>query len=306
MGKRELKKQSTIFGEDFIDILSKLDPSGTNKYLNFMLKMANQKAKKYVYDDERFGFSVNNWYENILVDICLDALGGPRNLELITEFNEHLKNKRIEKTDINQYESWDDLLQQKSVADLKLMDKEVSKQIDRVYEDSEWLVIKPLSFKASLAYGSSTKWCTASKYDPDYFYRYSKNGILLYVLNKNNGKKYGFYKNEEEFSIWNQIDYRIDSMETEIPYELLLTIKDKCDTTKHPNNMFYFSEEEKLEYLKRFGSLSKSTEAIDEPMVQEEERYDLEPIPYYDEPVTYEEAETHIRRYADGGEVQQG
>jgi len=287
MGKKDLKKQSTVFGEDFINMLSKIDPSGTNKFLPFMLKMTTERANKYLYDEYRGNVKIDNWYENTLFDICTDAIGGYRNIELLEDFNNHLKNKRIEKVDLSQYKSWDDLVEQKNIADFKMMDKNIAKEVIRVHEDSEWLVIKPLSFKASLVYGSNTKWCTASKNDPDYFYRYSKNGILLYVLNKLNGKKYGFYSNEEEFSIWNQTDYRIDSLETSIPYELLLLIKEECEINKHPNNVFYFSEKEKEYYSE------KSLKTVLTPI-----RYggDVEPDAIFEEPILYGEAEIGLMR----------
>ena len=61
---------------------------------------------------------------------------------------------------------------QMSLADLKMVDKEMEKQIEKLFEDEQWLVLKPLSYLASKKYGASTKWCTASDKEPDYYYRY--------------------------------------------------------------------------------------------------------------------------------------
>ena len=59
-------------------------------------------------------------------------------------------------------------------------EKDLEKQIKVVYSDDEWVVLRPLTYHSSLKYGSSTKWCTASESNPDYFLRYVKRGILLY------------------------------------------------------------------------------------------------------------------------------
>ncbi len=54
--------------------------------------------------------------------------------------------------------NWEEL--QMSLADLKMVDKEMEKQIEKLFEDEQWLVLKPLSYLASKKYGASTKWCT--------------------------------------------------------------------------------------------------------------------------------------------------
>ena len=35
--------------------------------------------------------------------------------------------------------------------------------VDKLYEDDRWLLVKPNTYEGSCYYGSSTKWCTASK-----------------------------------------------------------------------------------------------------------------------------------------------
>ena len=69
---------------------------------------------------------------------------------------------------------------------LKLLDKESAKSVYRVFEDDEWLVIRPLTIDASARYGASTKWCT-TMIGKDYFHRYSDRGCLLYNINKKTG-----------------------------------------------------------------------------------------------------------------------
>jgi hypothetical protein len=174
---------------------------------------------------------------------------------------------------------WEDLLVQKGIADVKLMDKQLTKQVERIYEDSTWLVIKPLSFSASLAYGSGTKWCTAMKNEPSYFYRYASEGILLYVINKINGKKYGFNSSPSEFSVWNAVDTRIDSIESGIPYEILTVIREKSNLSTNPKNSELFSDEE-IKNKNDFYGKKSLLEDIGEPIDVHE--YPIEEVVDYE------------------------
>jgi hypothetical protein len=119
---------------------------------------------------------------------------------------------------------------QVSLAELKLVSKELQAQTEILYDSDEWLVLKPLSFEASLKYGASTKWCTAMRNDPEYFSRYSRRGILIYCINRSTGDKVAAFKNlntdyEYETSFWDVKDIRIDSMETDLPRRILDIIK---------------------------------------------------------------------------------
>jgi hypothetical protein len=81
-----------------------------------------------------------------------------------------------------------------------------------------------------------------------------------------NGSKYGFYSSSEEFSAWNQIDKRIDSIESNIPFELLSKIKESSDLTTNPTNYSKFSEQE----LKNEFEIGVVDEIPTIGMVQEE------------------------------------
>lgn len=246
MGKKDLRKQYGDLDVSLIDYVSRLDPSKTKKLTPFLLKIISKRNKEKDFSTSKDLINIiHNRFDVYIIEILLDVMGeGYGAIETLREFNEHLENNRIENTDINQYETWEDLLTQKGIADVKLMDKQLTKQVERIYEDSTWLVIKPLSFSASLAYGSGTKWCTAMKREPSYFYRYASEGILLYVINKVNGKKYGFNSSPSEFSVWNAVDTRIDSIESGIPYEILTVIREKSNLSTNPKNSELFSDEE--------------------------------------------------------------
>lgn len=55
-------------------------------------------------------------------------------------------------------------------------------------ENDEYILLQPFTHRGSLRYGAQTKWCTASKNDPDVFKRYNKNGLLLYLIDKKGDK----------------------------------------------------------------------------------------------------------------------
>ena len=129
----------------------------------------------------------------------------------------------------------------------------MAKQVLKLYETDEWLVVKPLSYQASLKYGASTKWCTASKDSPDYYFRYSRRGILIYSINKKTGNKVGAFKNldtgyDVETSFWNITDQRIDSMESGLPNDVLDVIRYDFFNTKE-SNWDILSDEERNRQL---------------------------------------------------------
>jgi hypothetical protein len=61
-------------------------------------------------------------------------------------------------------------------------------------ENEEFLLLQPLTHRGSLRYGAQTKWCTASKNDPDVFRRYNRNGLLFYLIDKKETKTKNYNK----------------------------------------------------------------------------------------------------------------
>jgi hypothetical protein len=64
--------------------------------------------------------------------------------------------------------------------------RKAEKEIDNVYEDNRWLVIRVKSKEASCKYGSETKWCISStKGDNRYHgYGYSENNFIYFIIDK--------------------------------------------------------------------------------------------------------------------------
>lgn len=65
-------------------------------------------------------------------------------------------------------------------------------------ENDTYLMLQPITHRGSTKYGAGTKWCTTAKHDPSTYERYSRNGFLVYLIDKTNttnalGKKIALY-----------------------------------------------------------------------------------------------------------------
>ena len=129
------------------------------------------------------------------------------------------------------------------------------KNTKEIFRDEKWLIVKPLTLKASIKYGYNTKWCTASKESPITFYKYSKEGMLFYIIERKTNIKWAVYWeiNEKgkkcEMSWWNAEDDRLDSMLVIIPEYIMSIVKRELFLESKPN-IYYFSEYQKKEYSK--------------------------------------------------------
>lgn len=273
MGKKDLKEQNKDLEIHVIDLIRKFDPSDTGKYTSFLTKILKDKIGEEVDRPRKGRLRIVNLQNNVrafktptgkndLEEVLINYLTelyGRENMEALFSFHKHTKENRIIGRDINSYKSWDDLHREVALATLKQNQKLLEKEVQKIVEDDEWLVVRPLTVESSLTYGAGTKWCTASRHNKEYFYRYSRNGVLFYVINKNDGDKYGlFYDTESnEFSIWNAPDKRIDSIESAIPFDLMSKLYKLMKSDKPNYEYFLESEKHKCdEYLQEFLDLA--------------------------------------------------
>lgn len=152
--------------------------------------------------------------------------------------------KHIKQNDLSKYKSFEEIVEQKNIAELKLSEKELEKQVVKIHENDEWVVLRPLTYKASCKYGSNTKWCTTFE-DKNYFYKYSR-GILIYIINKNTNQKVAVYREikekkddlSAEFSFWNSLDNRVDSLNSGLPNEILSIILKEINENYRSNDSY--------------------------------------------------------------------
>ena len=142
----------------------------------------------------RYGVWIGNMYANGSI-----KLGGIPELKsaLIT----YDKNKS-QLPNIKDCKSLSELIEW--VKDLSDDFKPVRKQSDakenleKVYEDNEWVVYVPHSHTAARRGGEGTRWCTASE-DDFYYNMYSKQGPLYINVRKSDGAKYQFHFETDQF-----------------------------------------------------------------------------------------------------------
>ena len=135
-------------------------------------------------------FLLKNLHPNSSIEEIID------DIELIKEFDRFQQS--LEEKDINKY-SFAGLRntiqshKQKSKSHNKKVDTEGAKKL---YEDSNILIVKPLTYEASCKYGSGTRWCTTMANTPTYFNQYTSGNdqALYYVILKKFDRSNKFYK----------------------------------------------------------------------------------------------------------------
>lgn len=169
--------------------------------------------------------------------------------------------KSLPKKDFIQYKSADEL---KSVIDdvkKRFQDKQIEKEVDKIYEDNSLLVVMAKTWEASCKYGSGTKWCTAWDKDKSYFNRHKSNGTEFIWINKKIPADNPYHKLSLFIDFKGTHDWcsAINKCSPSNPYELgnitppknYQTIFDKCSEINNKNH------EEKIQ---QFKELERSLE----------------------------------------------
>jgi hypothetical protein len=95
---------------------------------------------------------------------------------------------------VAEFENGGDELQSKTQELKSIREKE----IDRVYEDSQWKVLTPKTERASCLIGKGTQWCTAADKSDNRFDSYNRRGKLYVLINKDDDSKYQIHFEDEE------------------------------------------------------------------------------------------------------------
>ena len=169
-----LEKWSDKIRKSVLDVLSEGDKTPTTKYLDFMCNM---------------------WK---ITRGCSDRPSTSTQLiKTVQKFDEllpYIKNK-----DIYSYKGWGHFLKVVEDAHETKMEKEFVREthVDVLIENDDFILVKPNTHRGSLKYGANTRWCTASKQNPNTFSNYVRNGVLVYLNRKkirgNKWDKVAFY-----------------------------------------------------------------------------------------------------------------
>jgi hypothetical protein len=258
-----LKEQHPELNITIVDMLAAVDPTDTYKYTEFLIKM----FKKSFTGNEK---------ENIALTLGTDLVGDKYSKNL-NEFEEHVKANRIQKKDISQYTSFDEIKEQVKMAEEIVKQKELEKQIEKLFEDDEYLVLIPLTKESNQTYGSNTKWCTTMEHG-GYWEKYSENYKIIFVLNKQTGNKIAISKgnyNNEGVKVWDQKDNEVSIFETNIPSNIYEVISQSLSITetnkeiynrKFPNkNIKYVSTYDDSADFSRYVNNNDSSSSIEYP-----------------------------------------
>ena len=257
---------------NMIDIVELFVPEKKTKYVETLIRIMRKTKNLEEYQKEVIALYKKDF--NITEDAFknftslqmlflyrfIDSMFNYSDLQSFMKFCEYNERGLIEQSDLSRYSTFDEILTATSIAEVKTLEKDLEKQIKVIYSDDEWIVLRPLTYIASRKYGSSTKWCTTQENNPEYFIRYAKRGILLYMINKVTGLKVACFKSldsDPEFSFWNQVDVRIDSIESELPTFIMECIKE--EVSKNPvSNLSLLSEEDLKKQENLIGERKKS------------------------------------------------
>ena len=196
---------------DTINYFSVEDPSGNNKYLEWMFKNWS-------------GLGKDRSYSPLDYEV----------VDVVKLFHQNVQ--RVKNKDINSYsfkeleETVKEAEEKRKMSELK---KEAKKQKTVIYEDDNWFVVSPHSWKASCYYGAGTKWCVTAKDTSNHWNSYSKRATFFYIIDKNKTKKDRYYKvayrqlkKEGKFELWDAEDLEFSSRQigrewfNELPEEL--------------------------------------------------------------------------------------
>ena len=165
----------------------------------------------------------------------------------VTEYLITFKNnlQKIQNKDIMSYKTLPDLAKaiqgyenQEDVSNRQQV-RNIKKDVKKVKETNEWLIISPKTEQSACYYGANTKWCTAGK-NHNMFDYYNDQGPIYIFINKLNNKKYQFHA--ESFQFMNELDEPTAPTKVIKDKELLDFIEEKLFNYIHNDDYDCYEE----------------------------------------------------------------
>lgn len=214
------------------------DPSGNQKYLNWMLSAythlwVRPKTEEHMIEaSDNIIQAVSDFHYNIN-KIDADFIKSfMLKLNMNPEFGDNRKIIRNPKDlysyPTNQLSKFillvDKLSQKPTKNDIRNI---IKNETDKILNTPEWLIVVPKTHKASCLYGKNTRWCTTMTDDPETFNDYIKKGTIFYVINnKTNNKTAILVRELGDIEIYDEKDKPIDN---ELPDIVWKSISDYCN-----------------------------------------------------------------------------
>ena len=247
MRLREIKKNNKNYDISLIDLLKLMDPSKNGKFVPLLLselKHSDKVHHRSTRTADELGIDSVDLSSTTLdiLNLLCGRLGGERLMVDLINFNELLDKGQIKNSDINQYKTLNDISLELVKVEEELSGKKTNPKQEIIFEDDNYLIIKPLNLDSARKYGRGTKWCTSSR-DANYFYDYSR-GILIYVIGKGGNPNWGVHFDMDEIKLtwWDSIDEQVDGMLVDMPSEIKEFIVKHVSEEKNPNNTYFDDE----------------------------------------------------------------
>ena len=205
------------------------------KFMSILLKEGRKEDLKKKYAN-KFDEETLDWFLNIAdlqdfnhkyTDFVLKGVH-PEHIEGDTEIGINLiksfdkYQSQLDKKDINQYNSFEELDSALLPINQKQRDKELESQAKKIYEKGDFVVIQPKTEEASCKYGSNTKWCVTSK-GSGHFGRYTAGRQGLYFIinkakstNKNYSKVAIHFDDGGDMRYWDAQDSPMSQREVDV------------------------------------------------------------------------------------------
>lgn len=283
-----LSEKNSFLNTNLLDALRLLDPTNKSKYIELLYNLyIKHYFDRYINNEdnsqeieqiltERFGIDKKRielltMGERQHITMMLNSYINYDDFKIFKDFAD-LNERKLINIDITTIKNLTELSNHLTLAEFKKEIKDSEKNIKVLLRDEKWLILRPLSYASSLKYGKGTKWCT-THHDSYNFYRYSKRGVLIYIINLQTGNKTGFFhnfdKNDHETSFWNVMDQRVDSFETDLDSVAIETLKKEIKENK-VTNFDLFPESEKNKYksenLKGLRPIEMEVTELPQPM----------------------------------------
>lgn len=226
---------------NLLDLIMELDTSKTNKYTPLMVKifsenynainLKNRDDFDYILKEE---YNMPN-HKNIppeLKPVFSNFLHLFRAdvIKSCISFIDSAEKNQLPSLDISKISNISEINEMMSIIKLKNISKKLQTEVLKDYEDEEWLILRPFTHESSTKYGYGTKWCTSAENYVHHFFNYTRDGKLIYCINKITGKKVAVFQGisgekMNELSFWNSADERVDSMICGLPNKIMDELK---------------------------------------------------------------------------------
>ena len=199
----DLKKKYNEIPVEVIEKLSKEDPSGNNKYLEFLLQNYSERSASW---NTNMVNIIKDFHKN-LQKIDTNILDNVYREDRLTNYLEPSEISPVGKTVKKIYKAPKDINSYMGVGGISILEKIVKASKEKLsksevkeleanilYDSPDLKILIPESYRASCYYGTGTKWCTTNKESDYHFKSYTGKGTLFYVINKKEPQSNPWYR----------------------------------------------------------------------------------------------------------------